>query len=77
VQPKETDVAAGVDEHGGYITVAFTLPAGSFATTLLREIMKPGEASSSRPAKVESVDEQPPDDSAIAHPLGAQDADEA
>ena len=40
VKPAGTEVAAGVDEHGGYITVAFTLPAGSFATVLLAEIMK-------------------------------------
>jgi tRNA pseudouridine13 synthase len=31
---------SGVDEHGGYIRVAFDLPAGSYATVLLREIMK-------------------------------------
>jgi tRNA pseudouridine13 synthase len=40
VQPKETELAGGVDEHGAHITVAFTLPAGSYATVLLRELMK-------------------------------------
>jgi tRNA(Glu) U13 pseudouridine synthase TruD len=40
VQPKDIDLAGGVDEHGPHITVAFTLPPGSFATVLLREIMK-------------------------------------
>jgi tRNA pseudouridine13 synthase len=40
VQPTDIDLAAGVDEHGPHITVAFTLPAGSFATVLLRELMK-------------------------------------
>lgn len=30
----------GVDQHGGYITVAFALPPGSYATVLLRELMK-------------------------------------
>ena len=40
VQPKDTNLAAGVDEHGGHITIAFTLPAGSYATVLLRELMK-------------------------------------
>jgi len=30
----------GVDEHGGYITVAFVLPPGSYATVFLRELMK-------------------------------------
>jgi tRNA pseudouridine13 synthase len=40
VQPKDVQLAAGVDEHGGHITVAFTLPAGSFATVLLGELMK-------------------------------------
>ena len=41
VRPIDTSLAAGTDEHGGHITVAFTLPAGSFATVLLRELMKP------------------------------------
>src|SRR4051812_26884301 len=40
VQPKEIDLAGGVDEHGPHITVAFTLPAGAYATVLLRELMK-------------------------------------
>jgi len=35
------DVEAGTDEHGHYIKVAFELPAGSFATVVLRELMKP------------------------------------
>jgi tRNA pseudouridine13 synthase len=30
----------GVDEHGGYIRVAFDLPRGVYATIVLREIMK-------------------------------------
>ena len=40
VQPTDVELAAGVDEHGSHITVAFTLPAGSFATVLLAELMK-------------------------------------
>jgi tRNA pseudouridine13 synthase len=44
VQPTDVDLAAGVDEHGSHITVAFTLPAGCFATVLLGELMKAGEA---------------------------------
>jgi tRNA pseudouridine13 synthase len=44
VQPKDTQLAAGVDEHGQHITVAFTLPAGSYATVLLREFMKNDQA---------------------------------
>jgi tRNA pseudouridine13 synthase len=43
VRPTDTKLEAGVDESGPYITVAFTLPAGSFATTLLRELMKNDE----------------------------------
>jgi tRNA pseudouridine13 synthase len=35
---------SGVDEHGAYIRVAFDLPAGSYATVLLREMMKSPEA---------------------------------
>jgi tRNA pseudouridine13 synthase len=40
VRPENVELAAGVDEHGPHITVAFTLPAGAFATVLMREIMR-------------------------------------
>ena len=40
VQPKDVELSGGVDDNGPFITVAFSLPAGSFATVLLREIMK-------------------------------------
>lgn len=43
VKPEDMELTAGVDESGPHITVAFTLPAGSFATVLLREIMKDDE----------------------------------
>jgi tRNA pseudouridine13 synthase len=33
-------VDSGADEHGPYIQLRFQLPRGSFATTILREIMK-------------------------------------
>ena len=49
VQPKETEVAGGVDEHGPHITVAFTLPAGAYATVLLRELMKNDEQATPSP----------------------------
>ena len=40
----QPDGSAGTDEHGGYIRCAFELPVGSFATVVLREIMKPDVA---------------------------------
>ena len=40
VRPVDTRLSAGVDENGPHVVVAFTLPAGSFATTLMRELMK-------------------------------------
>ncbi len=43
VRPTDVELAAGGDEHGPHITVAFTLPPGSFATVLLRELMKSEE----------------------------------
>lgn len=43
VRPTDTKLAAGMDEHGAHITVVFTLPAGSFATVLMRELMKSNE----------------------------------
>jgi tRNA pseudouridine13 synthase len=40
VRPKDVEFSAGVDDVGAYIAAAFTLPAGSFATVFLRELMK-------------------------------------
>ncbi|MGD0387722.1 MAG: tRNA pseudouridine(13) synthase TruD [Tepidisphaeraceae bacterium] len=40
VRPADVELAGGVDEHGPHVTAAFTLPAGSFATVFLRELMK-------------------------------------
>jgi tRNA pseudouridine13 synthase len=50
--PKDVQLEGGVDEHGAYITVAFTLPAGSYATMFLRELMKndAAEATGAPPA---------------------------
>ena len=42
VRPTDTTLAAGVDEFGPHVTVAFTLPPGAYATTLMREVMKVG-----------------------------------
>lgn len=36
----DPEVEGGVDEHGHYVRCAFELPAGAFATVVLREIMK-------------------------------------
>src|SRR3954469_12350299 len=40
VKPEDVDIQGGVDDHGPFITVGFTLPAGSFATVLMRELTK-------------------------------------
>ena len=40
VRPTDTELTGGVDEHGPFIAVAFTLPAGSYATVLVGEFMK-------------------------------------
>ena len=40
VRPSNVELAGGVDGFGPHVTVAFTLPAGAFATVLMREIMK-------------------------------------
>ncbi len=39
----DPDIEGGIDEHGAYVRCAFELPKGSFATTLLHEIMKPDQ----------------------------------
>jgi tRNA pseudouridine13 synthase len=54
VKPVDLELEAGADQHGPYITAAFTLPAGSFATVLLRELMKTDEE--------EEKDESEPDE---------------
>lgn len=36
----DPDISGGVDEHGPYVRLSFELPRGSFATVILREIMK-------------------------------------
>ena len=40
VRPADVELAGGVDAFGPHVTVAFTLPAGAFATVLMRELMK-------------------------------------
>ena len=40
----DPEVEGGLDEHGPYVRCAFELPRGSFATVVLREIMKPAAA---------------------------------
>jgi tRNA pseudouridine13 synthase len=40
VKLEAPEVSAGADDFGPYISIAFTLPAGAFATVVLREIMK-------------------------------------
>ncbi len=41
---KHPEVSAGADEHGPYIKTSFELPRGSYATMVMREVMKPGPA---------------------------------
>lgn len=41
------EVEGGVDEHGAYVRCAFDLPAGSYATSVLEEVMKNGVEQSS------------------------------
>lgn len=36
----DPDVEGGLDEHGPYVRIAFDLPAGAYATSVLGEIMK-------------------------------------
>ncbi len=38
------DIEGGVDEHGPYVKCVFELPRGSFATVVMEEIMKTGQA---------------------------------
>ncbi|TVQ61838.1 MAG: tRNA pseudouridine(13) synthase TruD [Phycisphaerales bacterium] len=38
----DPEIEGGTDEHGPYVRCAFDLPRGSFATVVMREIIKPG-----------------------------------
>lgn len=38
---RDCDLSAGIDEQGPHICVSFFLPRGSYATVVLREMMKP------------------------------------
>lgn len=40
IQVQDIEVTSGIDDAGEHITLAFTLPAGTFATVLMHEIMK-------------------------------------
>ena len=40
VRPNELHASSGIDEHGPYIEFGFVLPAGAYATVLLREFMR-------------------------------------
>lgn len=42
----DPEIEGGVDEHGSYVRCAFELPSGSFATVVMREIMKGGSRES-------------------------------
>ncbi len=44
VRMKDPEFEGGVDEHGAFVRIAFDLPSGAFATSVLAEIMKPPPA---------------------------------
>jgi len=60
VKPADVQIEGGVDQHGVFVSVAFTLPAGSFATAFLREIMKSDIAPTD--AEMPDDDSVPPED---------------
>lgn len=39
---RDTSISAGVDKHGGYISVCFELPKGGYATVVLEELLGSG-----------------------------------
>ena len=54
IRPTDPEIEGGVDDHGPFVLVAFTLPAGSFATVLLRELMRNDVAADGNVADAES-----------------------
>ena len=45
---QDPELSGGVDEHGPYLRLSFTLRRGTYATVALREIMKQGSATQHR-----------------------------
>lgn len=45
----DPEVEGGTDEHGPYVRCAFDLPRGSFATVVMREVMKPEQHKNAAP----------------------------
>lgn len=76
VRPEEVEFSSGVDEHGAHITLAFTLPAGAFATVLLREVTKSESLEAAPPAPSEPGPGPADDDDSPSHPLGATESPE-
>lgn len=48
IRVSDVEIEGGVDEHGPFVRCAFDLPRGSFATTVLAEIMKSNIADEER-----------------------------
>lgn len=53
VPVRDVDVEGGRDEHGHYVKCAFELPAGAFATVVMREVMKVDVESAEEPGATE------------------------
>lgn len=71
VRPTDVEIAGGVDEHGAHVTVAFTLPSGSFATVLVREICK-GDIAAAADASAAADDAHDAGDAGDADELAAE-----
>ncbi len=52
------DVEGGIDEHGPYVRVAFDLPRGAFATSVIREVTKTAPGAPPEPEETEEVDHE-------------------
>ena len=73
VKPGEMNIEGGADEHGPHVTVAFTLPAGSFATVLMREIMKSELVKKKQPTEVIADDEGEVESDDVEEAMGEVD----
>ncbi|MEM9082153.1 MAG: tRNA pseudouridine(13) synthase TruD [Planctomycetota bacterium] len=65
VPVKDVEIEGGIDERGHFVRCAFELPPGSFATTVMREIMKDGPQE--EPGTVLRSKPVPEDDEARDH----------
>jgi tRNA pseudouridine13 synthase len=61
IRVSNPELESGFDDHGPYVRVAFDLPAGAYATVVLREMLGDGLVDASRAEAGEAAGDAPRD----------------